>query len=63
MEFKHKPVLLEETIEGLNIKQNGIYVDGTLGGAGHSKQILKKLSPKGLLVGIDRDAEALKAAN
>ena len=62
MEFKHKPVLLEETINGLNIKQNGIYVDGTLGGAGHSKEILKQLSSKGLLVGIDRDEEALKAA-
>ena len=62
MEFNHKPVLLEETIEGLNIKENGIYVDGTLGGAGHSKQILKKLSNKGLLIGIDRDEEALKAA-
>lgn len=62
MEFKHEPVLLEETINGLNIKPNGIYVDGTLGGAGHSKKILKQLSPKGLLVGIDRDEEALKAA-
>ena len=62
MEFKHKPVLLEETIQGLNIKENGIYVDGTLGGAGHSKEILKQLSSKGLLVGIDRDQEALKAA-
>ena len=62
MEFKHKPVLLEETINGLNIKKDGIYVDGTLGGAGHSKQILKQLSPKGLLVGIDRDEEALSAA-
>jgi len=62
LEFKHKPVLLEETINGLNIKQNGIYVDGTLGGAGHSKEILKQLSSKGLLVGIDRDEEALKAA-
>ena len=62
MEFKHKPVLLEETINGLNIKKDGIYVDGTLGGAGHSKQILKQLSPKGLLVGIDRDEEALCAA-
>ena len=62
MEFKHKPVLLEETINGLNIKPNGIYVDGTLGGAGHSKKILKQLSSKGLLVGIDRDEEALKAA-
>ena len=62
MEFKHKPVLLDETIEGLNIKSNGIYVDGTLGGAGHSKQILKQLSPEGLLIGIDRDTEALNAA-
>ena len=62
MEFKHKPVLLEETINGLNIKKDGIYVDGTLGGAGHRKQILKQLSPKGLLVGIDRDEEALCAA-
>ena len=62
MEFKHKPVLLEETINGLNIKKDGIYVDGTLGGAGHSKQIVKQLSPKGLLVGIDRDEEALNAA-
>ena len=44
LEFKHKPVLLEETIQGLNIKKNGIYVDGTLGGAGHSKEILKQIS-------------------
>ncbi len=62
MEFKHKPVLLEKTIEGLKIKEDGIYVDGTLGGAGHSKEILKKLSSKGILIGIDRDEEALKAA-
>ena len=62
MEFKHKPVLLEETIEGLNIKKEGIYVDGTLGGAGHSKKILEKLENTGLLIGIDRDQEALKAA-
>ena len=62
MEFKHKPVLLEETIEGLKIKEDGIYVDGTLGGAGHSKEILKRLSSKGMLIGIDRDEEALKAA-
>ena len=62
MEFKHKPVLLWECIEGLNIKKDGIYVDGTLGGAGHSKQILKKLSNKGMLIGIDRDLEALEAA-
>ena len=62
MEFKHKPVLLWECIEGLNIKKDGIYVDGTLGGAGHSKQILKKLSNNGILIGIDRDLEALEAA-
>ena len=62
MEFKHKPVLLNECIQGLNIKQDGIYVDGTLGGAGHSKVILNHLSPKGLLIGIDRDEEALCAA-
>lgn len=62
MEFKHEPVLLKECIEALNIKPDGIYVDGTLGGAGHSLEIVKKLSPKGLLIGIDRDTEALKAA-
>ena len=62
MEFKHKPVLLEECIEGLNIKSDGIYVDGTLGGAGHSKEILEKLSKKGKLIGIDRDEQALEAA-
>lgn len=62
MEFKHKSVLLEECIEGLNIKKDGIYVDGTLGGAGHSFEILKRLSTKGSLIGIDRDEEALEAA-
>ena len=62
MEFKHEPVLLKECIEALNIKPDGIYVDGTLGGAGHSYEIVKKISPKGLLIGIDRDTEALKAA-
>ena len=62
MEFKHKSVMLEQCIEGLNIKLHGIYVDGTLGGAGHSKEILKKLSEKGLLIGIDRDEDALLAA-
>ena len=62
MEFKHKPVLLQECIEGLNIKEDGIYVDGTLGGAGHSSEILNKLSSKGKLIGIDRDEEALSAA-
>ena len=62
MEFKHKPVLLNECINGLNIKPDGIYVDGTLGGAGHSEEIVKRLSKKGLLIGIDRDLEALEAA-
>ena len=62
MEFKHIPVLLNETITGLNIKTDGIYVDGTIGGAGHSKKIIEKLSEKGFLIGIDRDEEALKTA-
>lgn len=62
MEFKHKPVMLNECIEGLNIKPDGIYVDGTLGGAGHSKEILKRLSKNGILIGIDRDEDALQAA-
>ena len=60
MEFKHIPVLLEECISDLNIKEDGIYVDGTLGGAGHSKKILENLSSKGILIGIDRDQEALR---
>ena len=62
MEFKHNPVLLQECIENLNIKPDGIYVDGTLGGAGHSIEIVKRLSSKGLLIGIDRDKDALKSA-
>ena len=62
LNFKHKPVLLNECIEGLNIDPNGIYVDGTLGGAGHSKVIASRLSEKGLLIGIDRDTDALQAA-
>lgn len=62
MEFKHKPVLLQECIKNLNINPKGIYIDGTLGGAGHSIEIAKRLSPEGLLIGIDRDEEALKAA-
>ena len=56
----HIPVILEDTIEGLNIKPDGIYVDGTIGGAGHSKEIVKRLSDKGMLIGIDRDEEALQ---
>lgn len=62
LEFNHKPVLLNECIEGLNIKKSGIYVDGTLGGAGHSIEIVKKLGKNGLLIGIDKDKDALNAA-
>lgn len=62
MKFKHKPIMLKECIEGLEIKPDGIYVDGTLGGAGHSFEIAKRLSDNGLLIGIDRDEDALKAA-
>ena len=62
MEFKHVSVLLNECIEGLNIKPNGTYVDCTLVGAGHSSHILKNLSKDGVLVGIDQDRDALTAA-
>ena len=62
MEFNHIPVLLEECIDGLNIKQDGIYVDGTMGGAGHSLKIVEKLCCNGKLIGIDRDNEALNVA-
>lgn len=62
MEFRHEPVLLKECIEGLCIKTSGIYVDGTLGGAGHSSKIVEQLSTEGRLIGIDRDKEALVAA-
>ena len=63
MEFKHKSVLLEETIEGLCIKPDGIYVDGTLGGAGHALEVCKKLSAKGRFIGIDQDQDAIIAAS
>lgn len=63
MEFKHRSVLLEETIEYLDIKPEGIYVDGTLGGAGHSCEIVKRLSGQGRLIGIDQDADAIAAAS
>lgn len=62
MEFVHKSVLLNETIENLNIRPDGIYVDGTLGGAGHSYEICKRLSDKGRLIGIDQDEDAIEAA-
>lgn len=62
MEFKHKSVLLDETIESLNIKPNGIYVDGTLGSGGHSYEIAKRLTDGGRLIGIDQDEDAIRAA-
>ncbi|MBP3487798.1 MAG: 16S rRNA (cytosine(1402)-N(4))-methyltransferase RsmH [Roseburia sp.] len=62
MEFKHYSVLLNETIEQLNIRPDGIYVDGTLGGAGHASRVAERLSDKGRLIGIDQDADAIAAA-
>ena len=62
MEFKHVSVLLEETIENLNIKPDGIYVDGTLGGGGHAYEVCKQLGPKGRFIGIDQDEAAIQAA-
>lgn len=62
MEFKHDPVMLREVIDGLNVKENGTYIDATVGGAGHSIEIAKLLNADGLLIGIDQDPEALKAA-
>lgn len=63
MEFKHKSVLLKETIEYLNINPDGIYVDGTLGGGGHAYEVCSHLSPKGKFIGIDQDEDAIKAAS
>ena len=63
MEFRHKSVLLEETIEGLNVKPDGIYVDGTLGGAGHAVEVCSSLSAKGSFIGIDQDQDAIIAAS
>ncbi len=63
MEFKHTSVLFNETMENLNIKKDGIYVDGTLGGGGHASGICENLHEEGLLIGIDRDNDALKAAS
>ena len=62
MDFKHVTVLLDETIEGLNINPDGIYFDGTLGGGGHSYEILKRLTGKGVLIGVDQDGDAIEAA-
>lgn len=62
MEFKHIPVLLNESIDGLNIQEDGIYVDCTVGGAGHSSEILKKIKSNGHLYGFDQDAVAIETA-
>ena len=62
MEFVHKSVLLKETIDGLKIKPDGIYVDGTLGGGGHASEVARRLSGKGSIIGIDQDAAAIEAA-
>ena len=63
MEFEHRSVLLDECIEGLHIRPDGIYVDGTLGGAGHSFEIAKRLNKNGRLIGIDQDEDAIRAAS
>lgn len=63
MTFEHKSVLLEETVDSLAIRPDGIYVDGTLGGGGHASLVCSRLSDKGRLVGIDQDADAIKAAS
>lgn len=62
MEFNHKSVLFDECMKYLDIKPGGIYVDGTLGGGGHSSGICERLGSEGLLIGIDRDEDALAAA-
>ena len=62
MEFSHVPVLFQETIDSLSVRPDGVYVDGTLGGGGHSEGICSLLGPDGILIGIDRDTDALEAA-
>ena len=63
MEFSHVPVMLNECLDGLKIKSDGIYVDGTVGGAGHSIEIVKKLGEGGRLIAVDRDSDALEERN
>ena len=62
MAFEHVSVLLHETVDGLNVKPDGIYVDATLGGGGHAYEVCTKLGEQGRLIGIDQDADAIKAA-
>lgn len=62
LNFEHTPVLLSETLEHLELKQGGVYIDGTLGGAGHSSEIIKRIIPGGVLLGIDQDMNAIDAA-
>ena len=63
MAFEHKSVLLEETIDSLMVKPDGIYVDGTLGGGGHASEVCRRLGEGGRLIGIDQDADAIRAAS
>ena len=63
MEFKHLPIMLNEVIENLNIKKDGVYVDLTLGGAGHSSKIAEKLNEQGILIGVDKDETAIKVSS
>jgi 16S rRNA (cytosine1402-N4)-methyltransferase len=62
-EFSHIPIMVDEILTGLRIKPDGVYIDGTCGGAGHSKAIAEKLSPEGLLIAIDRDPDALAVSS
>ena len=62
MEFSHVPVLYREVIEHLQVRPDGIYADGTLGGGGHAEAVVRSLGPEGLFIGIDRDTDALTAA-
>ena len=62
MAFEHVSVLLHETVDGLNVKPDGIYVDATLGGGGHAYEVCSRLGSQGRLIGIDQDADAIRAA-